>query len=309
MKTFHLGACLAAGLLQALVSHAYADTGQSGSVIAVVQSAVIDGKTGKKLIQPASPVYTGDRITTGAAGEAQVKFLDDTRLVVGANAVLVIDAAVYNGTANKFTINAVSGVFRFISGHSPKNVYAINTPTATIGVRGTAFDVAIGGGVTRVVQHEGKTRICKRRPGEDISAWQKRQTDCVELKDACGLSITAPGAKPELVASRAERESDLRRYFRRFLAQTGFLPAFRVNTARCLVADSFGSGGTPGTPGTDEPPPPPPPPGNQKGNPGNNKPVGNAGEQPGKGGFGTDGVTGKSGQSNGNGNGNGNGKN
>ena len=78
-------------------------------MIAVVQAAHIDGKTGKLILQPAAPVFSGDHIITDAVGLAQVKFRDDTKLVVGRNSMMVIDAFVFNNdnTARQVSINAV----------------------------------------------------------------------------------------------------------------------------------------------------------------------------------------------------------
>jgi len=110
----------------------------SGIVIAVVQSSEADGDTGRRVLNPEAPVYSGDEIITGPIGEAQVRFRDNTRLVVGPNSMMVIDAFVFTNddTARQISINAVRGAFRFITGNSPKDAYRISTPTATIGVRG-----------------------------------------------------------------------------------------------------------------------------------------------------------------------------
>src|SRR5260221_13863238 len=88
----------------------------SGLVIAVVQHSVADGQTGKRVLMHEGPVYSGDHVTTGPIGEAQVKFRDDTKLVVGPNSTMVIDAFVFNpdATVRKISINAVKGAFRFI---------------------------------------------------------------------------------------------------------------------------------------------------------------------------------------------------
>jgi hypothetical protein len=128
-----LGATIACA---AIVGTAAAEP--SGVVIAVVQQSEADGETGKRVLMPAAPVFSGDQILTGPIGEAQVKFRDNTKLVVGPNSKMVIDAFVFNNddTARKISINAVRGAFRFISGKSPKDAYLITTPTATIGVRG-----------------------------------------------------------------------------------------------------------------------------------------------------------------------------
>ncbi len=116
------------------VAHAQPD----GFVVAAIQKAVKDAKTGQIVLGPASPIYSGDRIVTDNIGNAQIKFRDDTKLVVGPNSALVIDAFVFdkNDTARRVSISAIKGAFRFISGKSPKDVYRITTPTATIGIRG-----------------------------------------------------------------------------------------------------------------------------------------------------------------------------
>jgi hypothetical protein len=110
----------------------------SGVVLAVVQQSEADGETGRRILVTEGPVFAGDKVITGPSGEAQVRFRDNTKLVIGPNSVMVIDAFVFedNDTARKINISAVRGAFRFISGSSPKDAYTITTPTATIGVRG-----------------------------------------------------------------------------------------------------------------------------------------------------------------------------
>ena len=133
-KTHIAMAAVVATIAFTPLAHAQPD----GIVVAVVQQAHIDAKTGKTVLMPANPVYSGDRITTDAIGNAQIKFRDDTKLVVGPNSALVIDAFIFNkdDTARQVSISALKGAFRFISGKSPKDVYRITTPTATIGIRG-----------------------------------------------------------------------------------------------------------------------------------------------------------------------------
>jgi hypothetical protein len=127
-------AAVAAAIAFVPVAYAQPD----GIVVAVVQQAHIDAQTGKTVLMPANPIYSGDRITTDQIGNAQIRFRDDTKLVVGPNSALVIDAFVFNkdDTARQVSISALKGAFRFISGKSPKDVYRITTPTATIGIRG-----------------------------------------------------------------------------------------------------------------------------------------------------------------------------
>ena len=128
---------LAIAISCAVVASTPVGSQPSGVVIAVVQSSEADGETGRRLLMAEGPVYSGDKVITGARGEAQVRFRDNTKLVIGPNSMMVIDAFIFeDDTARKISINAVRGAFRFISGNSPKDAYTITTPTATIGVRG-----------------------------------------------------------------------------------------------------------------------------------------------------------------------------
>jgi hypothetical protein len=138
MTSFRTVAIAFAALAVASIGAATVAAQPSGVVIAVVQQSEADGETGRRVLMPEAAVFSGDRIITGPVGEAQVRFRDDTKLVVGPNSTMVIDAFVFDdeNTARQISINAVRGAFRFITGNSPKDVYSITTPTATIGVRG-----------------------------------------------------------------------------------------------------------------------------------------------------------------------------
>jgi len=90
-------------------------------------------------------VFQGDVITTDPHGQAQIRFVDDTRFVVGPNSRVEINDFVFkpDGTATDVTLNALKGTFRFISGRSPHEVYQLNTPTMTLGVRGTTINLRV----------------------------------------------------------------------------------------------------------------------------------------------------------------------
>jgi len=136
------GVCLLVAV--ALPGQSFAQA-PSGTAVAVVQSAFGAGPGGSRVLQPQQPVFTGDRINTGPVGEVQIRFRDETRLVVGPNSSLTIDKFVFaaDGTAQEVVLNAAKGAFRFISGISPYQAYSFRTPTATIGVRGTRFDLVV----------------------------------------------------------------------------------------------------------------------------------------------------------------------
>jgi len=81
-------------------------------------------------------------------GKVGITFADDTKVQVNENSRLVIDDFVYDpkSKTGKLALNMVSGTVRYASGaiaHNGANKVAINTPTATIAVRGTDFTATV----------------------------------------------------------------------------------------------------------------------------------------------------------------------
>jgi hypothetical protein len=82
-------------------------------------------------------------------GKVGITFADDTKVQVNENSKLVIDDFVYdpkNKGAGKLALNMASGTVRYASGaiaHNNPSKVAINTPTATIAVRGTDFTATV----------------------------------------------------------------------------------------------------------------------------------------------------------------------
>ena len=188
--------------------------------MAVVQQAEANGRA----LRQDAPVFSGDAIVTGPVGQAQVRFRDNTKLVVGPNSRLVIDAFIYSGnnTARKLSINALKGGFRFISGNSRHDAYNITTPTATIGVRGTQIDVNVSKGV---VIYSGAAEVCKRGSGGS--------RNCVTIRGGCSLATFEPRQGVKKVSSIVDRNQTLLQNFQYAVNQRPLLPAFRADTASC----------------------------------------------------------------------------
>jgi len=149
-------ALIVATLLAGVPLLAFADG--AGSALGVKQqaAALLSGET--RVLRVGSDIFIGDRVETGPQGQVQILFADNTELVIGPSAALVIDDYLIrnDGTAGKLAVDILSGAFRFATGDSAKNRYTINTPTGTIGVRGTEFDGWIGkDGVPWIIRHGG----------------------------------------------------------------------------------------------------------------------------------------------------------
>jgi hypothetical protein len=235
MKALHLaGSCLLALSGLAVGSAALAAPQPSGVAVAVIQSTEDEGVGGKQVLQPAAPVYSGDRIVTGAVGEAQIRFSDNTKLVVGPDSSLVIDAFVFNAdnSASQVTINAVRGAFRFLTGNSAKDAYAINTPTATIAVRGTEFDLDVDqGGATYVAQIGGQTRICSRDRKDQTD--KERDRHCVVALPGCNIFVADANRDPRELKSKADHDLAVQRKFRYVRDQKGLLAGFQLDVSAC----------------------------------------------------------------------------
>jgi hypothetical protein len=98
--------------------------------------------------QPGSHIYTNDTLTTGPGASMGVTFTDNTTMSLGAESRLTVDEFVYdvaNGDAS-FGASVLGGVMSMVSGDiakmHPENAH-INTPLATIGIRGTRFVVRV----------------------------------------------------------------------------------------------------------------------------------------------------------------------
>ena len=109
---------------------------QSGEVT-VVRS---DGTQGT--LSVGAPVYEGDQIQTSDGGRVSMVFQDGSKFSLAEEGSLRIDALIYNPTAGSGTamFNVSKGVFAFVSGEIAKSAddaMTVETPVATIGIRGT----------------------------------------------------------------------------------------------------------------------------------------------------------------------------
>jgi hypothetical protein len=121
------------------------------------------GGSDPRIVVSNTSIFANDRLRANASGNAQIRLVDGTKIVVGPNADVKIDDFVITGqTVSKLTVSATRGAFRFISGRSKSAAYSIRTPNGTIGVRGTAFDVTITPQGTNVALLRGMINACDR---------------------------------------------------------------------------------------------------------------------------------------------------
>jgi len=125
-----------------------------GEVIGVIQKT--EGKANVIRQGQALPLYPGfkvlknDTLQTGADGSISVIFQDETQLALGAESALLIDEYVFAPKKGKFSIvlKMIRGTAVYLSGLISKlapDAARFETPSASVGIRGTKFAVKVEG--------------------------------------------------------------------------------------------------------------------------------------------------------------------
>jgi hypothetical protein len=85
-----------------------------------------------------SGVHSNETVRTGSAGQAGMRFLDESNLHVGPSSSVRLDKFVYdpNKGAGSVVIDSARGAFRFSTGSQNKGDVKIKTPSGTLGIRG-----------------------------------------------------------------------------------------------------------------------------------------------------------------------------
>ena len=111
----------------------------------------IDAAGVRRRLVDGGSVYPGDVVETAAATRAVLAFRDDTRISLGQTTRFRVDNFVYdtqNAGEGRFLASVLKGTVRALTGLIAKannrNV-GFSTATATIGIRGTGFDVVCTG--------------------------------------------------------------------------------------------------------------------------------------------------------------------
>lgn len=105
---------------------------------------------GEKTLQAARNMEfdRGDSIRTGTGGRVGLMFQDGTVVSLGPDSEIAVEEFLFDPAAQKlsFVVRMLKGTFSFITGQiaklAPEKV-RLETPEATLGVRGTKFAVAV----------------------------------------------------------------------------------------------------------------------------------------------------------------------
>ena len=142
-----------------------------GTTVKVVN--VVRAKTLNRRLKLGDNLVYQETVSTGKASAVDILLIDESTLIMGETSELILDRMVYNPNRGvvEGTITAVKGIFRF-STAGVKMDFTINTPVATIGVRGTEFDVLTKPTETEIAVHEGTIEVTSAAGTERVSRGQ-----------------------------------------------------------------------------------------------------------------------------------------
>lgn len=111
----------------------------SGIAVVTRNGVPVELKQGDRLLK-------GDIVQTGAETTLGISFVDGTALGLASNARIVLDEMTYdpNGSSNSSLMSLIQGTLTLVAGHTAKyGNMRVETPVATMGIRGTAIMVEI----------------------------------------------------------------------------------------------------------------------------------------------------------------------
>ena len=148
------GAHLTGDLVNALTGHtqlAQADGSPSvaqviGHVTKLVGTATAIRNGVSIILNKGDNVNKGDVVQSGSDSTLGITFIDGTVFGLASNARMVLNEMIYdpNGSNNSSLMSLVQGTISFVAGATAKNGdMKVDTPVATMGIRGTAVLVEI----------------------------------------------------------------------------------------------------------------------------------------------------------------------
>ena len=153
------GAYLTGKLVDALTGHvqmAQADGSASaakiiGHVTKLTGNATVIRNGVSIILNNGDNVHQGDVVQSGSNSTLGITFIDGSVFGLGSNARMVLNEMVYdpNGSGNSSLLSLVQGTISFVAGATAKHGdMKVDTPVATMGIRGTAVLVEIDFEVT-----------------------------------------------------------------------------------------------------------------------------------------------------------------
>ncbi len=248
VSTFALKALLGTFVLaETLLSTAHGQTPLKVGQAEIIRNEVVSVGEAKLLrVSVGDEVVRDETLRTSADSDARIRLLDDTNLSIGPRSTIKIDRAVYSGarTYQEITVRLSQGAFRFVTGNSDKKSYKIETPFATIGVRGTILDIRVEANQTLVTLQDGEASVCS---GGQCTQLLKRGHTANVSRDRNGIRIKREAVPSWTFASVCSANASLCAPLppiRKASIPPAALPS-PTGTPRAVAAEALPNGGLP----------------------------------------------------------------
>ncbi|CAA2141729.1 FecR domain-containing protein [Hyphomicrobium sp. ghe19] len=198
-----------------------------GDAVVITNIVMADYAEKQRKLARGDDIRQDEIIEVNTDAQGEFKLDDDTKLALGPGSRLVLDKFVYDSDkkTGSIILNVAKGAFRFMTGVAAKPTYVINTPNASITVRGTIFDSYIlPDKSVWVLLHEGaleatgKKNVCRvlDRPGQMMHIasdgtvtgpfnWAKLPDgNAVAFDTAFPFVINTPSIDPNPLLTRAQ---------------------------------------------------------------------------------------------------------
>ena len=149
-----------------------------GTALSVTGEVVVERGGERLVLEVGAPLFTDDLVETGIGASAEFELVDGTSFTLEGNAVFVVDEYFFdpeNPDGNTAQFSILRGAFIFISGLITKNDpdgFAIDTPTGSLGIRGTEFTTSVTDDGTQLITEidvtEGLVEMTNLFTGEII---------------------------------------------------------------------------------------------------------------------------------------------
>jgi hypothetical protein len=155
---------LTALVLFAFAGPAMADSAPEPKIgIAAATKNEVQGIRGveKRLLANGSDIFLNEAVQTGDDSVAQLVFLDNTNLSVGPGSLVELDTFIYdpNRKLGQIAVEIGRGAFRFVTGPGSSRNYSLRTPHATLGIRGTVFELVSSDDDVKIKLNNGLIQV------------------------------------------------------------------------------------------------------------------------------------------------------
>ena len=195
----HLRPVMAVALTISVIAPALAR--EVGDVQAVTRSAYgTPPNAAKGAKRLGDPVADHEWLETLSASGLKVRMADGSQLTLGADSKVLVDDFVYDPShsdsdaAARASLSIPLGFMHYVTGSMPKGRTVIDTPTATMTLRGTNVTVAVNPeGNTHLAVEDGRVTIRSKLTGQEFDIGPGGSIDIKPGKSigSCGLTFAS----------------------------------------------------------------------------------------------------------------------